>query len=227
MPDDVLDRCKADFEIAYGEVMQLHTYRLVWKNLVALLQSRPDMHHNVLVNNWLVTSYTRTLAVGIRRQSEDGGSRGTVASVLRRVQVHAHAFTRESCGLPKIEPGDATRDVWIHRYAADVHDHLDPRRVQSVQHQLRIAQAAARTWVNKKVAHLDPTAPSESVTFGDLEDGMRGLRSGVTFLFPLFNQGSILAAVTPSTPLGWLDMFSAPWYVPNSGFVPVDAFELG
>src|SRR6266498_103280 len=88
-------------------------------------------------------------------------------------------------------------------------------------------QQAARKWVNKRVAHLDPNAPKDRVTFDDLENGMNGLRKALTFVFPLFNRGSTLATVTPSTPASWMQTFSEPWYVPESGFVPVTAFDLG
>jgi hypothetical protein len=218
---------QADHDITFHEVAQLHTYRLIWKNLLALLQSRPDLPHDALVNNWLVTSYTRTLAVGIRRQCETRGNRATIGSVLRHVQENPQLFTRGSCGFPALKHEDRHSDPWIHAYADAPDEHLDPSRASTVATELSAAQEAASRWVNKKVAHLDPNAPEEGITFEDLEQGMSGLRDALKFLFPLFNQGSILWNVTPSTPRSWLHMFSQPWYVKDSDFAIIDAFDLG
>jgi len=136
---DRLAQSMTHFEVAFDEVLQLHTYRLIWKNLIAMLQSRPELPHNILVNNWLITSYTRTLAVGIRRQSEDSGARGTIGSVLRRVKEDAHSFTRESCNFPEVDPNEPARDSWVGQYADTTTEPLDPRRVETVEQELRTA----------------------------------------------------------------------------------------
>jgi hypothetical protein len=79
---------RGDLTIALEEVAQLHLMRYVWKNMLAMFESRPDLPHNSLVNNYVLVTYTRTLAIGIRRQCQASDSRATIGSVLRRVAAH-------------------------------------------------------------------------------------------------------------------------------------------
>ena len=225
MPTD-LDRYRADWAEAYEEVTQLHMLRYVWRNLLAMLQGSSDVEHNVLDNNWLVTCYTRTLAVGIRRQTESGGRpRATIGDLLRRIPRDAALFTRERCAFSPIEPHDAHRDPWP-RYADSATDPLDADRLAPAAESLRADAAAARRWVNKRVAHLDRGHPSVRPTFGDLESALAGLRDAMMFLHPLFNHGAVLATATPWCDLQWLRMFEKPWYVPGA-VKPVDSSTLG
>jgi hypothetical protein len=225
MPTD-LEIYQAQWGDAYDEVLQLHTLRYVWKNLLAMLQARgPELDHSSLVNNWLVTCYTRTLAVGIRRQTESKESRATIGSLLRRIQDHATLFTRESCGFGPVKPHTADRDSWL-RYADSAASPLRADRLAKVQAELQTDKEAAIRWVNKRVAHLDPSHRDLQLIFEDLERALTGLRNAMMFLFPLFNEGAISAYATPEYGLQWMEMFAKPWYVPGT-MQPVDAISLG
>jgi hypothetical protein len=220
-----LDRYRAEWDEAYQEVRQLHVLRYVWKNLVAMLQARgPDLEHNTLVNNWLTTCYSRTLAVGIRRQTDPNGP-ATIGSLLRRIQKDASLFTRESCAFDLVDPCDAHRDAWL-RYANSPADPLSADRLAGIEEELRADATAARKWVDKRVAHLAPGHSEVRPTFGDLEEALAGLRDAMKFLYPLFNRGANLANATPTCGLEWMGMFSKPWYVSDT-MRPVDAFSLG
>lgn len=209
---------RAQFGQAYKDVTRLYLLRHVWRNLQAMLTSRPEMHHDPLVYNWLNTCYGETIGVGIRRQAEPSGSKPTIGSLLRRVQAHAPSFTRESCGFDiKQLPGRA--DPWL-RFAPSSDDHLDPDRIAPIRDGLAQSEATTRQWINRKIAHLDPQG-YEEVTFGDLERGLAGLRDGLMFLYPLFNPGSVLMHITPIAGYGWFEMFEEPWYV-EGAMRPVD-----
>ena len=98
-----IDAYRQDFETAIEEVHQLHLLRYVWKNIFAMLESKPDLEHHWLVNNYLATTYTRTLAIGIRRQSDTSESRATIGSLLRRVGAHVEDFTAASLEFESLD----------------------------------------------------------------------------------------------------------------------------
>jgi len=202
--------------------MRLYLLRHVWRNLLAMLQSRPDLPHNSLVNNWLITCYGETMGVGIRRQAQVTGDRATIGSLLRRVGEDASSFTRSFCAIDDEQlPGRS--DIWL-RYAATLEEPLEPARITPISLELLEAEKATRHWVNNRIAHLDPSASEVRATFGDLERGLAGLRQGLMFLYPLFTRGSVLWQVTPHTDYLMFEMFKEPWYVPDA-MQPVEASD--
>jgi hypothetical protein len=214
---------RAQFNQAYNDVTRLYLLRHVWRNLQAMLASRPDMHHDPLVYNWMNTCYAETIGVGIRRQaqvpdSKPNRARATIGSLLRRVEENAASFTRVSCGFDRPQlPGRP--DQWLN-FAPTVDGHLNPARVAPIRVNLAEAEATTRHWINRKIAHLDPRG-YEDVTFGDLERGLAGLHDGLMFLYPLFNPGSVLMQITPLAGYGMFEMFKEPWYV-DGAMRPVD-----
>jgi len=78
---------RKQFAIAYRDVQRLYI-AIRWNNIVAMLESRPVNHNDSLVNNWLLTCYAETVAVGIRRQAEgnEGAPKATVGSLLLRIE---------------------------------------------------------------------------------------------------------------------------------------------
>jgi len=201
---------RADFQVARDEIFQLYLLRHVWKNLQGMLGSRQDMYQDPLVHNWITTCYTRTLAVGIRRQTDRRRPRATIGSLLHRIEADAASFTRKSLGFGAADTGPS---AWL-KFADSDNDALDPTKVRAVISSLMDAELVARTWVNKRIAHLDPEPmdPPE-VTFDDLERALRGLRQGTVFLHALFHQGGTLWQLTPIVNPRWLNMFLQSWFI--------------
>jgi hypothetical protein len=204
-----------DFATAYEEVTGLHMLRFVWKNVLMMVNSQPALPPHELVNYWLQVTYTRTLAVGIRRQAEATDIRPTIGSLLRRVKAHADQITREACEFPdELDGWSGGRDGWLH-FAPSTADALDPGTAAKQLDALAAATNVAKRWVNTRVAHYDRAAV-EQMTFGDLEGALEGIRDATRYLFRLLNQGSYLSHITPSIPPGWLKSFSLPWWDPET-----------
>ena len=221
-----LTRYRDEFETAYKDVQGLHNVRFVWKNLLRMFESQPDLPAHELVNYWLATTYTRTLAVGIRRQCESGDTRPTIGSLLRRVKAHADTITRESCEFDAVAT-DWSDDVdgWLH-FADAVDKPLDVNRVQPLVDTLAAASAIATRWVNKRVAHFDRAESVDIPTFDELEDALLRLRQGVVFLWRLLNRGQFLVQVTPEFSAQWMEPFRHAWFDPDR-MTMVTPRELG
>lgn len=100
----------------------------------------------------MVTCYSRTLAIGIRRQAElkhqKGEPRPTIGNLLCRVEEHPEAFTRESLGF---EDTDPFLDGWP-ALANASGEHADLAKVVEVKDKLIAAESTARDWVNARIA---------------------------------------------------------------------------
>jgi hypothetical protein len=189
----------------------------MWKNLVAVLQAQQHDYHDSMVNNWFTTCYSETIAVGIRRQAEASGSKATIGSLLRRIQDQSGAFTAERCGFVGIETLEGRQHAWL-KFAPSLKQSLDPARVAALRDELNDARDKTKKWVDKRIAHMDMQTDDLDVwaTFDDLEKGLRGLRSGVMFLYSLFHPNTVLWQITPTPPGDWFRMFERPWYVPGA-----------
>ncbi|MGX7680861.1 AbiU2 domain-containing protein [Jatrophihabitans sp. DSM 45814] len=206
-----IESYRNDFNAALDEIHALHMLRYVWKNMLAMFASQPELPADSMVNYYLQTTYSSTLAIGIRRQAEASDSRTTIGSVLRRVNLHAADFTIESCGFNRVEDW-ATGHGWLN-YADTLDQPLSADRVQAQIDELVKDQAVAKQWVNKRIAHRDRQAVE--FAWNDLEQALAGLRRATIFLFGLFNQGGYLAQVTPYPSLSWVKAFSQAWYDPT------------
>ena len=140
----------AQFDVAYKDVTRLYLLRHVWKNLVAMLQTQQHDYHDSMVNNWFVTCYSETIAVGIRRQAEATGSKATIGSLLRRLEDQSGAFTAERCGFNGIETLEGRPHAWL-KFAPSLRHSLDPARVAAVRHELNDARDKAKKWVDKRI----------------------------------------------------------------------------
>jgi hypothetical protein len=203
---EVMDVLRADFDVALNEVHGLHLLRYVWKNILAMLDSSPEIEPEWLVNYYLATIYTHTLAVGIRRECEADGPRPTIGDVLRRVRHNSGHFAAASCGFTGRDEGPG---LWL-RYAKTARGKLDPSRVDEQIAALTAVRADVKRYVDKRVAHRESDA-RELISFTDLEAALDGLRTATQFLFGLFNAGSWLGMFTPDPPVGWYRPFEQAW----------------
>jgi hypothetical protein len=217
---------RKQFAIAYRDVQRLYTLRYVRNNIVAMLESRPVNHNDSLVNNWLLTCYAETVAVGIRRQAEgnEGAPKATVGSLLLRIENQAGAFTPKALGYD-YEPDPGRGHMWLN-YAGTLKSSLDPERVTNVRQLVKDSASVAKHWVDKRIAHMDiKTVDSEvNATLGDLERALAGLLEGTMFLFSLLHPGNVLPHITPVVQYNWTQIFEEPWLRKGTG-LPFDPTE--
>src|SRR5690348_6390194 len=83
------------FEAAYQDVTTLYLDRFVWQNMVAMLQANSDIHHSGLVNNYLARTYSGSLALGIRRQTDLDSRTASLAYVLHDIAAHSYVATQQ------------------------------------------------------------------------------------------------------------------------------------
>lgn len=203
---------------AHQDVMTLAHNRHLWKNLVAMLNANPDIQHHSHVNDWLIRGYSQMQAVGIRRQCDSRGKRGTLGFVLPALEASPHVAT--------FSRYDGPAGAW-QTFASPGATTIDPARVQTDRAQLAQDTKATLDYVNKVVAHNDPdrrTGPI-TVTFGNLDGALDSLATLMKKYLPLFRQGAYHPYMTPAMDYGWTNMFTTAWL--SDGFQPIDPWSLG
>lgn len=208
MPIDV-DHYRKQYDKARDDLMHLFVLRYMWLNIVEMLKVRAGQHQDSLVRYWLETCYSRTIAVGIRRQAEGKGKRPTVGSLLSRVHLHAADFTELTCGFPAMPRREG--DPWTGVYGQSG-QHLDPQRVRALIDLIENNERRARDWVNSTIAHLDFKASVTIVTFADLDNALASLGEDAKFLYSLFYPDQSMPTLTPVTDLKWIETFTEAWY---------------
>lgn len=214
------------FEDSYQDVMGLTFNRYIWRNLIAMLQSNPDVEHHSFVNGYLTRSYAQMQAVGVRRQWDRSERRPTVGRLLYEMQQHPEAATRDRyvAGLE----GDIRDPSRWRDFAPSDGGVIDVAVVKADADRLANETKDARDYVNKLVAHLGrdrKVGPIGSGDwFGDINRGIDVLGALIKKYWTLFHPGQMLATITPSTDLGWTRMFRTAWL--SEHYVPVEA-DLG
>jgi hypothetical protein len=209
------------FEAAWLDVTGLTSNRLMWRNLVAMLQTNPAIEHHSHVNNYLTRTYAQMQAVGIRRQWDRKDRRPTIGRILHEISRYPEAATRTRY-LQALTDPERDGAGWLMFSPADT-EQIDPQLVAADLHRIDNRTADARDYVNSMVAHLDHdrrTGPVGSGDwFGDLNQGIDVLAEMTKKYWGLFYPGDMLVRVTPVPDLAWIKMFQTAWYSPE--FVPV------
>lgn len=213
------------FAVAFTDVQTLAHHRHVWRNLLALLASNPDIQHHSIMNDWLVRGYSQTLAVGVRRQSEYDTRRPTIARILKELAANPTACTRERYLADSTDnPLDTESWELVAGRGALV---LDPEMAQRDLDQLVLAAVPCRTWVNRAVAHRGRDRIEDAIKYSvdDFNAGLDALCELIRRYWPLFHPGNSLYRVTPDLDLSWTSMFDVAWR--SEAFVPVPTDGLG
>lgn len=214
------------YEEAKADVTTLFHQRHIWRNLLAMLGSNPEIQHHAVVNEWLARSYSQTLAVGVRRQSEYGERRPTIARLLHEIATHPGVLTFSR--YRDVEPGQplaSVQETWS-RYAAQ-DSGVDSTTVRADLGEIVSRCEPARRWVNQGIAHRgrDIIDSPLSISFDELHAGLDTLGATTKKYFALFHPGQVLYRVTPDTGLQWTEMFAVPWR--SDHFVPIPSDDLG
>ena len=106
------------FEAAYQDVMGLTFNRLMWRNIVAMLQTNKFVEHHSHVNGYLTRSYAQMQSVGIRRQRDHGQRRPTIAWLIHEIAQHPDTASR-SRFLQGLENPRDGRHLWLNFSPAD------------------------------------------------------------------------------------------------------------
>lgn len=224
--DDRWQQWRDSYDVADAEITALFHQRHVWRNLLAMLQGRPDIKHHSVVNSWLSTGYTQTIAVGIRRQWDRNGRRPTMGRLLSELAEHSHVASWERYSAQERGETEAGAHGWL-LFALQPGGSIDPDRVRTDLADFDTKSAVAREWVNTSLAHRDrdTRVPALRVRFDDLNGGLETLGGLLQHYLGLFRPGTQRPTVTPEPGLGWLEMFDTAW-LPED-FEAISATDAG
>ena len=212
---------------AYADVVNLHHVRYVWKNLIKMLEEVEGVEHHSLINNWLTYTYSTSLAVGIRRQSDQGKLSDrplTLSCVLSEMVKYPTVVTAERYLASIDETNQARCRAWYESAVAI--DAIGPNQAAHDLHALGAASEGVRKYVNKHLAHKDSKVDQDSLSmsFADLDRALDELARVLRDYYQLLT-GKYILHFTPMAGLGWPQMFATPWL--PSGFTPLDEQSLG
>lgn len=217
--EDRWRRCHRWFERAVADVQELTTYRLIWKNVLAMLQSNPDIRHTRPVNTYLAATYRTTMAMGVRRQSQTTGGLPTIGCVLSEIAAYPGIATKAQFIADAADPALAEA-AWP-SVAGGSHTSVDRAAIAADLTSLANSEHPIRAFVNARLAHLGGRARDSALRLGfpEVDQGVDELVRLSEKYYGLFHPGVSLQ-ITPYLPLGWTRMFESPWI--GADFVPVD-----
>lgn len=212
---------------AYADLVNLHHVRYVWKNLVKMLGEVEGVEHHTLVSDWLVYTYSTSLAVGIRRQSDKGKSGDrplTLACVVAEMARYPEVVTLERYLAGIDADNEVPLSHWFTTLVA--RGEIGPEQAQRDLDALAATSEVVRTYVNKHVAHRDSKVDRDALgmSLADLDEALHELARVLRKYYQLLT-GKYVLHFTPIAGLGWTEMFATPWLPP--GFKPHEEESLG
>lgn len=212
---------------AFADLVNLHHVRYVWKNLVKMLGEVEGVEHHTLVSDWLTYTYSTSLAVGIRRQSDKGKSGDrplSLASVVSEMAKYPKVVTLERYLAGIDVDNEVPLRHWFTTLVAK--GEIGPEQAQRDLDALAATSEVVLKYVNKHLAHRDSKVDRTtlSMSFADLDGALDELARVLRRYYQLLT-GQHVLHFTPIAGLGWTKMFATPWL--PLGFTPHDEESLG
>ncbi|HEX3722470.1 MAG TPA: hypothetical protein VHV31_06745 [Nitrolancea sp.] len=196
-----IEKWKRWIEEIHSETSQLVFRRIIWDELVNIIQSNRQIQISSAFYDWLPAVYAPAQAMGIRRIADvDSYSKpvslGNLLTDMRDCSEILQMYVEE---IPlKIGTASLTREM--------------PNPSSDLQQLLHTIEPIKR-YADKRIAHLDSNAASTIIRYGDIS-GAIDLISSLTVEYYAFLCNSHYM-VEPVFTYYWQQIFNVPW-IPQS-----------
>lgn len=167
----------------YHDVVGMRASRQIWERFQAIVGGSPEEARRFgTFHSWVNGNYLLCQGLAIRRQVDKRTDVVSLRRLLDEIEANPHVISRARY-LAKLHPSDR-------RTGEELFDQLVGPGAVTLEKDKpatdigRLEEGTRRivTWVNKEVAHYDPSTGkfSEGLTFGDLH-------GAVDLIFEIFN----------------------------------------
>ncbi len=210
------------FDALHDSILDLFHSRRVWREILTMIETNPDVHRSGITEHWLTRCYAASQMIAIRRQLDRDSK---TASLWRSLDVLARnpaMATRSwfAAQLDKrvIDPRHlmsiaATFD----QFARPCEDSVNGQLIRKDADLLATVGSTARAIVNKVFAHHEyrPSASSLEITWGEFDDAIDTIGDLYKKYYQLRRPGVVLGNLIPDLPAGWDLIFTTAWKPPN------------
>lgn len=207
----------------YEDIVGLHHSRHIFRDVRAIYEANPALQRDYLFINWLTKNYAESLAVGIRRQSDDRRDVISLARLLQTLVAHASRITRDWYVSESLRGApDNDRPLWK-RNANRAFDEFAPvgapyvsvRLIKKDQELLQSIANNVGDFVNKRLAHHSARDRPQAMTLRDLHAALDRV-GGLLMRYHLLLKQAGLSGAEPLIPTDWKAVLRVTWIRPES-----------
>jgi hypothetical protein len=207
------------FEAIRKDLMDLHYYRMIYREVCAMVDANPAIQKPSSFYVLLGSGYVTLAFMIIRRQVETRNDSISLGRLLSDISTHPQEISRQRFHGLYAGLGRSKARIDRQLEAAGVEasrDFIDPDRVRSDLVMLESVTKAVSKYASKAVAHIDAHAWTSTIpTFGDLDDAIDGL-ARVCRKYSILLRGEEIIYFEPIVPPTWKAVFMVPWIVGES-----------
>ena len=210
-PDPLFEEWASGIEALREPVTDLVQKRAVWWTLQQVFLNNPTLPPSGLFD-FLVINYVESASVGVRRLVDRDARTTSLMRLLQRMLDHPDLLTRER--FIETREGNTPIDDFVSQrfdeFAGEPgHDHVPCDAIQRDIDRLIDASALVKQYVDKGIAHMDKTPPTQLPSFGSLHNAI----SEIEAVFRRW-YGFLLArdiSILPTTVQNWFAPLLVPW----------------
>lgn len=213
----------SDWDAVESEVFTLFHTRWMWCAITSLMNAGLPEGQDRYVQNYLTRTYVGTVCAAIRREVDSDSRTSSLARCLQVLIDSPHLATRAwfvgEAQQHRGASGSAIHDDEIQRlfdrFSPDGGAYVDPMVAEAALIKLTASAAPIRKYTNKVLAHRDRDGKAADLTpsWVAINDALDAVGVTVTDFYSLRHPAQMLAQVTPSMTLSFVEMFQVPWWV--------------
>lgn len=219
--DSTLETWERWLDLLYQHIVELHHDRVIWKELVELVEANRDIPDPWFFLDWVGRLWATTTVVGIRRLDDKDKNSISLVRLIDDIGKHPEVLSRQH--YRSMYEATYPGDEWMQRRADEEFDEYVGAGLDVIQTEMtardladvRSAAATIRRHVNKYVAHTDERAGPPTATYADLDAALDGV-TAIYRRYSLLIKGSAPADMAPTMQFDWKQPFLIAWRPDNA-----------
>lgn len=215
--DELYETWDKWFDELGAQVTQLFKQRQIYYEVREIVQNNPRAHEPGDFFYWLSVWYSSSMAVAVRKQSDQSPNSISFRRLLADIKDHPEVISRTRFKQLFVYGREGLADLDFDRYVGAGREFIDTAVVEKEIGELEAKTDKIRRYVNKRVAHHDKKEFDDVPKYSDLDeaiDFIGTLYKRYFFIFRCASPGELL----PDRGYDWKKVFRHPWLtndVPN------------